>query len=485
MHARREPGSRARRASDRPVDPPTGGVPSATDPDAPRSLTRRTLLGGALSLPAVAWLAGCGANNGAPEQDLADTGVPVLTAAGRSGGSRSWRRVRGLFELEPDVRHLSVFLLAPHSQPVRRAIDRYRRGFDRNPRPYLEANEAKAEQRVAAAAASHLGTSSDLVALTDSTTMGLALLIGGMRLTPGDEVLVTAHDHYAARESARYAADRAGATVRTIELYPPQAPEQASVRGILTAVQQGIGPATRLVVMTWVHSASGIRLPVRDIADIVARANASRAPADRALLIVDGAHGLGTGPASVADLGCDALVAGCHKWLLGPRGTGIAWARPEAWARLRPMIPSFDDRLFGPWIDGKIGTAPGGATFTPGGYHSFEHRWALNEAFDLHARIGARRIARRISTLSAQLRDGLSNAPKIRLHVPRESRLHSGVVCFSVDGVDPYDAIDRLYARNRVSASVTPYAVPLVRLGTCWVNTEAEVEAGIRAVRRL
>ena len=48
----------------------------------------------------------------------------------------------------------------------------------------------------------------------------------------------------------------------------------------------------------------------------------------------------------MSDLGCDFFVAGCHKWLFGPRGTGIAWGKMAAWAGTRPVIPPF----YGAWV---------------------------------------------------------------------------------------------------------------------------------------
>ena len=47
-------------------------------------------------------------------------------------------------------------------------------------------------------------------------------------------------------------------------------------------------------------------------------------------------HGFGVEDATMADLGCDVFVAGCHKWIFGPRGTGLVWAKKEAWERMRP-----------------------------------------------------------------------------------------------------------------------------------------------------
>lgn len=432
------------------------------------SLSRRTFLSGTLGVSAATLLGGCGQDGS------------VATAIS-SPDYADWRDVRALFELDPDVVHLSAFILAPHSRPVREAIERHRRGLDRDPRDYHAANVGE-EQRGAHAAAQQLGTSPDLIALTDSTSMGLGLLIGGMRLQAGDEVLVTAHEHYMAHESVRYATDRAGARVRTIELFPPTAPERATAKGVVAAIEQAITRSTRLVVVTWVQTASGIRLPLREIADVVARANRGRPAPERALLLVDGAHAIGAGPIAIERTGCDAFVTSGHKWLLGPRGTGLAWATEEAWTRMTPIIPSWDDRLFGPWIDGAVGSAPPGPAFTPGGYHSFEHRWALADAFELQRQVGVERIGARIEALAARLRDGLADVRGVVVHAPPEAELRSGIVCFTVAGADPATVVRRLRDEHGVDASVAPYPVAYARLGTCWINTEQEVDAAVDAV---
>src|SRR5438105_1738622 len=81
-------------------------------------------------------------------------------------------------------------------------------------------------------------------------------------------------------------------------------------------------------------------------------------------------------------LGADAFSAGLHKWISAPRGTGFVWAKPEVWATMRPLIPSFSTfELFNAWEEGHPPTTtPKAAWFTPGGFHSFEHQWAVPAA---------------------------------------------------------------------------------------------------------
>jgi selenocysteine lyase/cysteine desulfurase len=134
---------------------------------------------------------------------------------------------------------------------------------------------------------------------------------------------------------------------------------------MVEAAKAGVRDGTGLLALTWVHSGTGVKIPVQEITDAVRR--------DGMLVVVDGVHGLAADDLPIRIEALDVLVAGCHKWLGGPRGTGLVWSL-KAWDWLKPFIPSFH-----PTPDG-----PDAANWNPGGYHTFEHRWALAEAFDFH-----------------------------------------------------------------------------------------------------
>ena len=126
--------------------------------------------------------------------------------------------------------------------------------------------------------------------------------------------------------------------------------------------------------------------------------------------------------------------------------------------RLRPFIPTFH---------------PGSRRddWNPGGYHTFEHRWALAEAFDFHHRIGRTEVTKRIQSLATRLKEGLAELRKVRLVTPMAEEVSAGIVCFEVDGLDPPTAVERLRREHKVAASVTPYAEPYVRLGPACGST--------------
>ena len=410
----------------------------------------------------------------------------VLTRAGLAAGAlalgarpepaaaapdlRDWGSVRSQFALDPGKIHLTSFLLATHPRAVRDAIAVHRRRLDANPVDYLHGPGDGLSAAARDAAGRFLGAPASEVALTDSTTMGLGLLYTRLALGADDEVVTTEHDFYATHESLRLS----GVRVRRVRLYDDA--RRASEDEIVSRIQRAVTGRTRLVALTWVHSGTGVRLPVRSIA---------RALPERVLVCVDGVHGFGARAETVGDLGCDAFVSGCHKWLYGPRGTGLLWANERARQLMRPTIPSFDGSSYGAWVAGGVpGGVPDGPTLTPGGFQSFEHRWALPEAFAFHRSIGRERVEDRIRGLASRLKAALVEVKGVRLRTPQSPGLSAGLVCFEVAGRDPAEVVSRLGSRGIV-ASVTPYAARYVRLGPGIVNTPEHVDAAVRAVAAL
>jgi selenocysteine lyase/cysteine desulfurase len=243
---------------------------------------------------------------------------------------------------------------------------------------------------------------------------------------------------------------------------------------------------TRCLAVTWVHSSTGVKLPLAEIAAAVRRANRGRRANERILLAVDGVHGFGVEAESPVDLGADIFFSGCHKWLFGPRGTGVVWAAPHAWERLSPLIPTFHGSAYGAWLQGRTPDGlPPGPFMTPGGFNCFEHKWALTEAFAFHDGIGRSEVARRTHALAARLKQGLAEIGGVAVVTPGVEHLSAGLVCADLAGRDPGELADRLRSEHGVLASVTPYAVRYLRFGPSVANSEADVDRAVEAVAAL
>lgn len=394
-----------------------------------------------------------------------------------------WSRVRTQFSLDPEWMHFASFFIASHPAPVREAIEAWRRAMDRDPFRVIEHGMFEDEAhnvplQVRGTIARYLGGKAEEVALTRSTTESLALVYHGLPLKAGDEVLATTHDHYSHHESIRLATRRAGATMRRIPLFEDAA--DATVDALTDRLLQALKPQTRVVGLTWVHSSTGIRLPIREMA----RALKERRP--DVLLVVDGVHGIGAADETIATMGADYLCAGCHKWMFAPRGTGLIWANAENWARLTPVVPNFSDlESYNAWAeDRELASPTNAARMMPGGFHAFEHQWAMGAAFAMHEKMGRARVAGRIRALNDQLKAGLGGSGKVRMHTPMSGDLSAGLVAFEVDGMKPDVVVARLL-EQRIIASTSPYAVSYARLAPSLVNTPEEVERAIRAVHAL
>ncbi len=395
--------------------------------------------------------------------------------------SDEWAALRAEFELSPEWIHLAGFLLASHPTRVREAIEQHRRALDENPALYLEEHFPD-NSAVLDPAAAYMGVRPEEIALTDSTTMGLAILYSGLPLQPGDEVITTAHDHYSTHESLRFATQRTGASVRRVQLYDEGA--QATADGMTQAVADALSDKTRVVAITWVHSSTGVRTPVRQIAEVVAQANAKREPSQRILLCVDGVHGFGIEDVTMADLGCDFFVAGTHKWMFGPRGTGVIWGKAELWPLLRPTIPHFGRAGYQAWMQGVQPPPTTADMMTPGGFHSFEHRWAVGEAFEFHRALGKAKVQARIHELNRQCKEGLAAMKHVTLHTPMDDAISSGIITFEVAGMEPKAVVQRLHSR-KIVASTTPYAVSYPRLAPGLFNSPAEIDTTLAEIRAL
>lgn len=400
-----------------------------------------------------------------------------------------WEAVRRMFRLDPDVLHFSGFFISSHPEPVHQAIEAFRRTIDDNPLLAVEhgmfgPDEDNLERKVCEAAAAYIGGRTEDIALTGSTTMGLALVYHGLPLRPGDEILCTEHDHFVHHEAIRMSAQRNGAKARRIRLFERSA--DATAEGIVAAVREGIGPDTRVLGLTWVQSSTGLRIPVRAIADAVAQVNAKRPEAQRVRIVLDGVHGFGSTDADVAGLGVDYFCAGTHKWILGPRGTGLIWASAENWARLRPTIPSFSDlEPYEAWMGNREVRGPNvAARVTPGGFHAYEHHWGLASAFELQRQLGRPRVAGRIAELNGRIKDGMAGIPGLTLHTPRDPALSSGINCFELKGKTPEQVVAALL-RRRVIASSSPYAVSYARLSAGLMNTPGQVDEALSALREV
>jgi selenocysteine lyase/cysteine desulfurase len=152
-----------------------------------------------------------------------------------------------------------------------------------------------------------LGCETTDLALTTSTSEGLAQVIGGMELSKGDEIVTSDEEHPGLQGALLAARDLKGASIKAVPF---------------AEVANAVSPKTRLVACSHVGWMSGSLAP------------AELTEVDIPVLL-DGAQGVGAVPVDVAALGCDAYAGAGQKWLCGPDGTGMLYVSPALRERLQ------------------------------------------------------------------------------------------------------------------------------------------------------
>ncbi|MCE6977057.1 aminotransferase class V-fold PLP-dependent enzyme [Pseudomonas frederiksbergensis] len=395
----------------------------------------------------------------------ASLGSPVAAAQMQTLSRDKWAQLRQLFDQDPNCIHFANFLVTSHPKPVREAIDRHRADLDKNPGLAMDWDLGVTEQReenVRLWAGRYLQAKPTQIALTGSTTEGLAMIYGSVQVRPDQEILTTVHEHYSTNNILHFRNQRDGTRVRKIQLF--EQPQSISADQVLDTINRNIRPETRVLGMTWVHSGSGVKLPISDIAGLVDEHNRQRDDKDRIVYVVDGVHGFGVEDLSFPAMNCDFFIAGTHKWMFGPRGTGIVCSRSEELKYVSPSVPTFSE------------ATTFSTTMSPGGYHAFEHRWAVDEAFKLHLELGKADVQARIHQLNSYLKQRLQEQPGVELVTPVDPRFSAGFSFFRVKGQDS-DAVAAHLMQNRiVSDAVSRDVGPVIRTAPGLLNTEAEVD---------
>ncbi len=174
------------------------------------------------------------------------------------------------------------------------------------------------------AVARFIGCDARDVAVTDSTTHGIMLLVGGLDWQRDDEVVVP-EGEFPANLFPWRSLERLGVAVRRVALDPSWDDGTA----IVDAVAEAMSPKTRVVSLSWVSYTTGVR---NDLAAL------GRLCRERGVLfVVDGSQGVGGLPFDVRETPCDLVACSGYKWMLGPYGLGFAYVHPALAERLRPF----------------------------------------------------------------------------------------------------------------------------------------------------
>jgi isopenicillin-N epimerase len=230
--------------------------------------------------------------------------------------------------LDPSVAFLNHGSFGACPWPVLDAQTELRRRMERQPVEFLwrrlDGLTGDARDRTA----DFLGADPAGLAFVTNATMGVATVLAGTALEPGDEVVVTDHAYPAIRNSAQKACADSGATLVTAHV-PMPLPSPDDVAAI---VLEAITRRTRLVIVDHVTSPTAAVFPVERVVE-GCRSNGVE-------VLVDAAHVPGMLDADLGKLAPDYWTGNFHKWACAPKGAAVLFVAPEHRERVRPLVTS-------------------------------------------------------------------------------------------------------------------------------------------------
>ena len=212
--------------------------------------------------------------------------------------------------------------------------------MERSPTEFLMVEQPSALRTSAERLAAFVKCAGSDLAFIKNATEGWNTVLASIRLSAGEEILLTDHGYPAIRKAAEHHAARADGTVIEVAVpYPTNDPMQ-----IVDAVAARLGPLSRLAILDHVGSLSAVVFPVRELASLCHKAGAN--------VLIDGARAPGLLSLDIAAIGADWYVGNCHKWLMSPKRSGFLFSPfrsfEDAFARRHGLThspPIFSCRL--------------------------------------------------------------------------------------------------------------------------------------------
>jgi selenocysteine lyase/cysteine desulfurase len=381
-------------------------------------------------------------------------------------GEDFWTQIRSSFPLTQDRVYLNNGTFGPAPFSVLEALRISQESINTSG----EYGSSDPERIVLA---SYLGIKVSELSLTHNTTEGINIMVWGLPLKAGDEVILTTHEHAGNALPWLNRAKLDGIVLRTFE---PKASQQEN----LDLIKSLVNSRTKVIGIPHVTCTTGLVFPIREISDFARNRNIYTA--------IDGAHGAGTFDLDLHDLGCD-FYAGCyHKWMLGPSGTGFLYVKEDKLEELQAIqIGGHTDKGWDmtqnpPVFEGLVDTA-----------HRYDYGTqskslyvGVAAATDFHLQIGKAKIEARIRELNEFLYQGLLEiGDEIELLTPLESASRISLVSFRPRKLT-YQQVGAALSKAGFRIRQVPEGgVNAIRVSTHIYNSKEELEAFLKATKQI
>jgi selenocysteine lyase/cysteine desulfurase len=263
-----------------------------------------------------------------------------------------------------------------------------------------------------------IGADTEEITFSRNATDGINIVLAGTQWRNGDEIITTDEEHEAMQFPLLNLAETAGVRIKTLTVSKePQA--------FIEQLAKACTKRTRLIALSYISCETGTRLPVQAICSM-AREHGIET-------LIDGAQALGAVPVNVRDIGCSYFTSNGHKWLSGPKGTGIFYSQKKLLGMLQPThvgAGSFSrfERKTREWSFHSSGKKFEYGTINHAAFIG------LGYSLDWMDELGWENIYKHIESVGSCLKQKIQNLKGFNLLTPLPYISSSGLVTFTVNG---------------------------------------------------
>ncbi len=330
------------------------------------------------------------------------------------------RSISTEFPLQPDIIYLNHAAVAPWPRRSAEAVKRFaEENSVMGARYYPQWLRIEQELREQLRTLLNAPRCED-IALLKNTSECLSVVAHGLEWQASDNIVISNEEFPSNRIVWESLRDR-GVMVREADLHAGDTPEESLLAQI--------DARTRLLAISSVQYASGIRLDLQRLGDVCH---------ERGILFcIDAIQSLGALPMNVQTLHADFVAADGHKWLLGPEGVAVFYCRADVREQLQlhqfgwHMIEcagDFDQREWRP--------ASSARRFECGSPNMLGIH-ALHASLSLLLELGMEAVSRLVLENAAYLLERLGSLVAIELITPVAPDRHAGIVTFRHRDADP------------------------------------------------
>ncbi len=317
----------------------------------------------------------------------------------------------------------------------------------------------------------------DQLAYVESTTHGLNIAAQAIPWTKGDEVVMCDLEFLQVAIPFVKLAEQAGVN--------PVFVKHENGRADVAAFAAAVTPRTRAIVVSSTQWTSGYRIDLSGLAELARSVNA--------WLVVDGIQQAGAIPFALD--GVDFMVAGGHKWLNSPMGTGIMYLskrvleelEPASWGyfALEPPQGGWGNYFATPSItpDRQYDYVRTARRFEIGGTSNYPGAIALGKSQEIVNELGIDNVAAHIWALGDRLIEGLGPLD-LRLETPFDSSHRAGIISFTTGALErDRECLDFLLDRGIYVAHRYTANTGGVRVSIHYFNNEDDIDQLLDATR--